>query len=324
MKVAGRLTATWCLLLALALAGPAAAQAPGHRVTFDYHSAFLMNLHHFLYDMAVHPDKLARVDWAVAPDENGTRTLGRAIAFYHVYYGSLSLREDPALYHIKRALSVDDARRDVVGLPIPPALADVLRAAAPVYAASVWPRIDASNRRWIAGARARDAAYGAQIQAALEQHFAARFPAAPIRVDVVFDTGSRQGAYTDEQTVMPSGRADYQDAAALEMLYHEASHTSVTGPLEAMIGARLKATGRPADSELWHVVQFYTVGAVTRDVLARHGQPGYVPYAGRRGLFTGPWVGFMPAIEASWRDHMDDRTDLPQAVRNMVDRLPAN
>jgi hypothetical protein len=151
---------------------------------------------------------------------------------------------------------------------------------------------------------------------------AAQFPSLPIRVDMVSDTGSRQGAYTDEQTVMPSGRADYQKLASLEMLYHEASHTTVTAPLEEALSARLGATGRNPDSDLWHVVQFYTVGAVTRDVLARHGELGYQPYADKRGLYKGYWSPLMPAVETAWRDHMAGKTDLQQAVRQMVDRLP--
>jgi hypothetical protein len=266
---------------------------------------------------------LARVEWLAVPTQDDMRSLNKAISFYRAHYASLGIREDPAMVSIKRALSVDDARRDAAGLGLPPALAAVLDEAAPMYARSLWPLHDKSNRAWVARVNTLDAAYGAEIQAAIERDMGARFPLMPIRTDVVFDTGSRQGAYTDEQTVMPSARADYQDLASLEMLYHEASHTTVTAALEEAIEARLKATRRNADSDLWHVVQFYTVGAVTRDVLARHGQPGYQPYADKRGLYKGYWAPLIPAVDTVWADHMAGKLDLGQAVARMVDRLPA-
>ena len=306
----------------MARAAPGSNKPPSvHRLTFAFHSAFLMNLHHFLYDMAVHKEKLAHVEWQITPTQDEITALAKAVNFYAVNYASLEIRDDPPLVSIKRALSVEDSRHDLTGLGLPADLAAVLESVAPVYAKSLWPVHDKSNRAWITQASALDTAYGAEIQTAIEHHMAAQFPSLPIRVDLVFDTGSRQGAYTDEQTVMPSGRADYQKLASLEMLYHEASHTTVTAPLEEALSARL-GTGRNRDSDLWHVVQFYTVGAVTRDVLAKHGELGYQPYADKRGLYKGYWSPLMPAVETAWPDHMAGKTDLQQAVRQMVDRLP--
>jgi hypothetical protein len=296
--------------------------APAHRVAFAYHSAFLMNLHHFLYDLSVHKDKLSSIAWHNTPSTNELQTLREAVAFYRVNFAALGLRDDPVMLGIKRALSVDDARRDATGLPLPQGLAAVLNAAAPVYARNLWPLHDLRNRRWIAQAGALDTVFGAEIQTEIERHLGAAFPTTPIRGDVVFDTGTRQGAYTDEQIVMPSNRADYQGLASLEMLYHEASHTTVTEPLEAAIEARMKALGRKDDSDLWHVTQFYTVGKVTREVLARHGN-AYQPYADKRGLYSGYWAPLMPAVEKVWLPHMEGKLSMQEAAVKMVDLLPA-
>ena len=319
------------LFLAFLIAAPATAGAtlaPAqesartmHRVTFAFHSAFLMNLHHFLYDMAVRKDKLAGVAWQVAPTDSEMRTLRKAVEFYRANYAELGLRVDPTMLGIKHALSVDDARRDTTGLALPPAWAALLGEVAPIYARTLWPLHDGSNRAWIAQASALDAVYGAEIQAAIERHLGTPFSPTPIRDDIVFNTGSPQGAYTDEQTVMPSDRADYQGLASLEMLYHEASHT-IAVPLEEAIDARMKATGRKGDSELWHVAQFYTVGAVTRDVLARRGKLVYQTYADKRGLYADHWAPLMPVINAVWLPHMEGKMDMPEAAKQMVDRLP--
>ncbi|MFP5390511.1 MAG: hypothetical protein ACLGI6_03060 [Gammaproteobacteria bacterium] len=281
-----------------------------------------MNLHHFLYDVSVHENKLDSVEWAVQPTHDELRTLRRAVDFYRANYASLGIREHPVMISIKRAISVDDSRRSVRGLGLPSTLAAELEAIVPIYAKDLWPVHDEGNLKWINHIRALDAKYGAEVQAGIERHMDARFPSMPIRVDLVFDTGSRQGAYTDEQAVIPSARVDYQNMASLEMLYHEASHTTVTARLEEAISSRLSVTGRNPDSDLWHAAQFYTVGAVTRDVLARHGAYGYRPYAEKRGLYSGYWSSLMPVIETVWLDHMAGKLDLQQAAQQMVDRLP--
>ncbi|MFL6656778.1 MAG: hypothetical protein ACJ8GW_01800 [Massilia sp.] len=309
-------------LVGAAAASPATHAVPVHRVRFAFHNAFLMNLHHFLYDMAVHKDKLQGLAWGSAPSEDEMRVLRGAVDFYRSNYAKLDLLDDATMVGIRHALSVDDARRTAAGLPLSPALAQVLDAVAPVYARTLWSIHENSNRAWIAQARALDTVFGAEIQAGIEGHMGAAFPRTPIRDDVVFNTGTRQGAYTDEQTVMPSDRADYQGLAALEMLYHEASHTTVTVPLEQAIAARMEASGRKGESDLWHVAQFYTVGAVTRDVLARRARLDYQPYADKRGLYSGYWAPLAPVVESVWRAHMDGKISLQEAAKGMVDRLP--
>lgn len=286
-----------CAAPAPALADPpAAAPAPSAsfahgRVRFDYHSGFLMNLHHALYNLATHPKLaealLARATPAEAADVQA------ALGFYRRQYGERDLMFDPDMAAIKRALSVDDdARRDPHGLALPAGHADALARAAPAYARLAWADDDAANRAWIVRARELDARYGAAVQAAVERGLASGFPAAPVRVDLVLETGVRQGGYTDTQVVIPAGRANYQDLAALEMLYHEAAHVESADRLDKAIAVRAAARGRDTDSQLWHVLQFYTVGAAVTEVLARD-HVAYLQYAERQGLFKGPFASYV-------------------------------
>jgi hypothetical protein len=230
---------------------------------------------------------------------------------------------DPGMATIKRALSVsDDARRDPRALALAPGLLDALTRAAPAYARLAWRDDDAVNRAWIARARELDARYGARVQAAVEQGLGAGFPAAPLRVDLVAETGKRQGAYTDTQIVIPAGRPSYQDLSALEMLYHEAAHVASSDRLEKAIAARAAVRGREADSELWHVLHFYTVGAAVSTALAAD-HPGYMRYAERQGLYAGPWASYMPSVEIDWKPWLAGRESWQDAIDHMVERLPA-
>lgn len=315
------------ILLAAVLAAPVhaappAASAPGQRVQFAFHSGFLMNLHHFLYNLATHPERLSAFRQAHTLSAQEASTLQQAVTFYHANYAERDLLFDKDLAAIKRALSAAaDDRRDPQGLALAPPLAAHLRAVAPLYATYAWPAQDAANRAWIRAAAALDVRYGAAVQAGIEKGLAAGFPRTPVRVDLVAETGTRQGAYTDLQAVMPSGRPGYQGLAALEMLYHETSHVQTTEPLEAKIGTRLKAAGRPDDSELWHVLQFYTVGRAVTLALRRDGI-AYRPYADSVGLFKGHWAPFVPLIAADWQPWLDGKTGEDEAIAHMVAHLP--
>jgi hypothetical protein len=229
---------------------PAAVLSPAHaRVRFDYHSGYLLNLHHWLYNLAVHPKQEASaLHEATRPE---AEALHAALAFYRAHYADSDLLFGEDMAAIKRALSVsDDARRDPHGLMLPPGLADALARAAPAYTRLAWSGDNAANRAWIVRAAELDARYGASVQARVEAALQAGFPARPVRVDLVFETGTRQGAYTDTQAVISSGRPDYQGLAALEMLYHETAHVQTSARLEEAIAARARTRGREADSEL--------------------------------------------------------------------------
>lgn len=313
------------VVLILTLTGaalvPTRAATSGHRVQFAFHSGFLMNLHHFLFNFATHPDRLdewARNNPLTANEEASLR---QAVAFYQTSYGARDLLFDEKMAAIKRSLSVDDARRDPQGLGLEPGLADALRRAAPIYDARAWAAQNAANRDWIAQVKKLDARYGDEVRKAIERGLAGRFPAAPIRVDLVAETGKRQGAYTDRQAVIPVGRVSYQGLASLEMLYHEASHVKTTDGLEQAVGARLKAAGRAGDSELWHVLQFYTVGAAVADAVRRDGI-AYKPYADKAGLFKGYWAPFQALIESDWKPWLQGKESRENAIEHMVARLP--
>jgi hypothetical protein len=307
--------------LSVCHAASCAEASSSHRVAFAFHSCFLMNLHHFVFDLAVHPSKLEEALRTEGLTPSDADSLRRAAAFYQERYAQRDLLFDDAMTAIKRALSVEDDRRDPRGLALPDGLAAVLRDAVPVYERLAWPRDDAANRAWIAAVRELDARHGAFVQARIERGLSGEFPLAPVRIDVVGETGKRQGAYTDVQAVIPSRRGSYQGAASLEMLYHEASHVQTADTLEQAIAARLKAAGRPADSELWHALQFYTVGRAVAEALAREGR-AYVPYADKIGLFGGYWAPFAPLIERDWQPWLEGRQTLPDTLAHLVERLP--
>ncbi len=296
---------------------------PMQRASFEYHSAFLMNLHHFLLDVSVRKKSLQELPWDNKPGEAEFAILKDAVDFYLADYAKRDLLFDATMQGIKRGLSVDDKRRDASGLAIPAPLIVVLNRVAPVYARCIWASQNKSNQDWIKQTKQLDASYGKEIQARIEKYMVHAFPAKPIRSDIVVLTGTRQGAYTDEQIIMPSGRPDYQGLAALEMLYHEASHTTVTDTLVAAINDRMKAAHRQGESDLWHVLQFYTVGKVTQDVLKQSANLEYQPYALKNGLYQKAWPEYLDLIDQVWEPYLEGQLNFKEAITQAVDQMPA-
>jgi hypothetical protein len=303
--------------------------APAQRLRFDYHSSFLMNLHHFLLDVSRRKTALTADQAECRLDEAELHALNQARAFYSAQFERRHPLFDEGLSAIKQALrQAEDGRRQAQGLKgLPEALAQQLDAAAPGYGRCIWPAHEASNRRWIEQAQALDARFGAAVQARLERQLTQTFTRQPLRTDLVWATGSREGAYSSdepEHVVMPSGRSDYQGDAALEMLYHEASHVGVMRPLFLSMAEALKTTPRPNAQQLWHALQFYTVGLAVQEVLRQDGGRAYTSYAERADLYClARWQHALPAIQAHWLPWLrEGRPAFADAVDALVRALP--
>lgn len=303
--------------------------APAQRLRFDYHSSFLMNLHHFLLDASRRKTALTADQAECRLDEAELHALNQARAFYSTQFERRHPLFDEGLSAIKQALrQAEDGRRQAQGLKgLPEALAQQLDAAAPGYGRCIWPAHEASNRRWIEQARALDARFGAAVQARLERQLAQAFTRQPLRTDLVWATGTYEGAYSSdepEHVLMPSGRSDYQGDAALEMLYHEASHVGVMRPLFRSTAAALKATPRPNAQQLWHALQFYTVGLAVQEVLRQDAGREYKSYAEQGDLYRqARWHHALPAIQAHWLPWLrEGRPAFADAVAAVVRALP--
>ena len=282
-------TLAFAMCLVVTEGHPAEPPAPAFTPTrFEFHSAFLMNLHHFLVDAARHPGRIDKVQWTQPPTADEMAAMRAAVAFYAATFGQRDLLFDDELRDVKHALArADDSRRQAAGLGLPPALAAMLDKVAPIYARCLWASQDEVNRRWIAQVQVLEDRYGAQIQPRLERILDARFPTV-VRDDVVVTTGTFTGAYTDApppQTVLPSGWDEYGGFASLEMIWHEAAHAEPADRLESLIEQASHAMGRELPDGLWHAALFEAVGSQVAQVLAADGHGDYVAYADKNNVY---------------------------------------
>jgi hypothetical protein len=297
-------------------AEPAPASEPAHEELFAFRSGFWLNLHQWLHYAATG----RRPPPESAPPQPTDEAWTAAVAYYKARFGErggFGLVFDEELVALNRRLSDLGSGDSLDG--VDEELATHLRAAAALVRGD-WEARDEANRRWVAAIEPRLAEHGALLRGDLAAFYAAPWPEAPIRVDVSCFAGP-VGAYTvsgPPHTTVSSCDPAYAGEAALEMIFHEASHLLVE-PIEQAIDAAAKARGREPPRQLWHAVLFYSTGAIVKRRLG----DAYVPYAYANGLWErGPFSGFEPALRAHWQPHLDGAVDRDHAIATLVDATP--
>lgn len=197
-------------------------------------------------------------------------------------------------------------------------------AAAPAYKACRWAAQDEKNRRWIEELKSRLAMDEEKIALRLEQLYGKRWSGLPLRVDVV-ETVDWAGANSIFRN--PAGghlliSNSYQGPAALEIVFHEASHLLMDrkDPLWQALDSAASAVDWRLPDDLWHVVLFYTTGEAVRRILDGDDKPEYKPLV--YAIFDrGTWSRYRQPLESSWRPYVDGKRALPEAAAGLIEAL---
>lgn len=137
----------------------------------------------------------------------------------------------------------------------------------------------------------------------------------PIRVDIT-SYASWAGAYTTTaptRITIPSNDEGNQGTAALETIFHEASH-GISEKLTQAISAECQRQNVLLPRrDLWHAVIFYTTGEYVRRLV-----PTYVPYAAQSGLWERAWPAYLAPLERDWKPYLDGSISFESAVTALV------
>lgn len=197
-------------------------------------------------------------------------------------------------------------------------------AATPAYTACRWAAQDEENRRWIEALKPRLAADEETIASRLERLYGKRWDGLPIPMDVV-ETVDWSGA---NSILRDAGGGHLlisnsnQGPAALEVVFHEASHLLMDrkDPVRQALDAAAKAADWRLPGDLWHVVLFYTTGEAVRRVLEEGGESGYRPMVYE--IFErSTWGEYRKALESAWRPYLDGERTLSEAATRLVDAI---
>jgi hypothetical protein len=94
------------------------------------------------------------------------------------------------------------------------------------------------------------------------------------------------------------------------------------GRLWTELEAAAKADGAPLPPNFWHAMLFYTTGSAVKARLAERGID-YEQYLYAEGLFERSWPGFRGPLERLWLPYVDGRVPMAEAVRQLIEVLPA-
>lgn len=356
--------------------------AQGPLPVFEFHSGFWINLHHFLYQQArlrknptpptTRPSASGQADAdnlkaAVAGPEASLevstdgltpqerKAWAGALDYYGEHLADRDLLFNGDMVNINNRLAEMEACTDLSGQSsrecasgLRKELESALEDAAPVYRARWWAKHDRDNRSWIAAVGPMVRQLGGTLAQKLAATYQAGWPAGRLRVDVVH-YGGPFGAYTTLDPVhltISSADARNQGPAALEVLFHEASH-ALAGSVRDAIVRECRARGKPIPRDLWHALLFYTTGEMVKRALGTAAgrtltaadstpspptsaaEPGraaaassaYTPYAYRYGLYARGWQGYQRVLERYWQPYLDGKTEFDTAMARLVTAL---
>jgi hypothetical protein len=308
---------------------------------FELHSGFWMNLHHTLYQQArQRRDKQGGTSKAVPASrlsDAEQRTWDAAVAYYVANYSGKDLLFSTEMILLKNQLGdfedcdeLSGASKKTCDAGLPPKITQVLDSAAPVYRAHWWPEHDRANRKWIAVVAPLVRNRGLELAHRLAEIYQTAWPAEKIRVDVS-SYANWAGAYTTLdplRVTISSTDLRNQGNAALEVLFHEASH-GIAESVQAAIVRECRQRDKPIPRDLWHALIFYTTGEVIRPVMTLPNArlsgdaPGaeYTPYAVREGLYTRGWDAYLKLLTRFWQPYLDGKSTFDDAIARMVSAL---
>jgi hypothetical protein len=315
---------------------------------FELHSGFWINLHHTLYLQARQSrDDRATPSMVGAGAEthrtaNERQVWDAAVAYYQANYADKDLLFNTELMLLKNQLGefegcdeISGAKKKTCDAGLPPALTKILESAAVVYRAHEWPGHDRANRLWIAGVAPLVREKGLGLAERLADVYQARWPKQKIRVDVTA-YANWAGAYTTLdplRVVIASTDPRNQGSAALEILFHEASH-GIAEPVQLAINRECRQRDKAIPRDLWHALLFYTTGEVIRPVMPPQDAeaPGdvssnanagkeYMPYAFRERLYQRGWDNYLSLLRHFWQPYLDGKISFDDAIAHMVSAL---
>lgn len=195
-------------------------------------------------------------------------------------------------------------------------------AAASAYQRCRWAEQDARNRAWVDQALRLLETHAQALGKRLVEIYGTPWQGLPFRVDVVETVGS-EGANAlnleppGVHILVASGAQGNRNRAALEILFHEASHflTGRGSPLRRAIDDAMLARGSTYRGDLVHAALFYITGEAVRRQYAATGERDYTPYIYAQNLYT---ADFRAQLERALSGYVAGRGTLASAADNLV------
>ncbi len=275
------------------------ALSPGQH--FAFYVDPWISLHHFSYHLARENavGVMLRGRVPITPEDRAAMSpafveaLNQIYAAYEPYLDTHLLFDDATRRIGEQLIDGPEAVEDV-------AVREALINLMPHYLDTAWPRHKAASESLRDRLMGQLDIYEGALSQRLADYLESRWPDEPIRVDVVA-YANRQGAYTFDpppRITLGAYDEDTGGALALEILFHESTHTALLGQNLAPAAERALVAAGIENDRFWHYALFFISGQITTEVL---GDPNYQMYAVATGLSARESAApFYDAFAANW------------------------
>ena len=307
---------------------PVLLQQPKHKKEindsiFDFHSGMWINLHHFIYYQALLKDTGNTVNRPVNRDTidfNGLNKIQRqdwltAIEYYRKNLISKDLLMDADMETLKNILEDKENDKLLEDTELPVELKSILNSVSDSYKTFYWKQQDQDNKFWIEKIKPLVQMYGDTLIAELQTKYLMRWPEKPIRVDVT-NYANWTGAYTSlypNRITISSIDSRNQKLAALEVLFHEASHIIIDTVRTTLTEICRRSNKLLPKRDLWHAILFYTTGEIIKGHLKQ-----YIPYAYQNELWNRAWPMYINYLDKDWQPYLKGEIPLNIAIARLV------
>ena len=302
----------------------------GIRPAFEFRSGFWVNLKNVLFARAkalrgIQDEGLGGLGQAdlmamgAAPDSASQAAWDALVEEYAALALDRGLGPD-AIRRINVPLSDAAWPGTLADVDVNPELEDLLLRAAPLYAAHWWSAHDAWNRDWIRTVQAERSRVGACAEPRLAHLLRGAWSSEPIPVDATV-YANWFGAFTvvdPPHVTLSSNGVGNQGISGYESLLHEAAHTLLRG-VDTTLRDTGETLGRRVPRQTAHLLLFYTVGSVMRELVQ-----DYVPNGRRFGIWDQNATARAEyrRFHTLWWPWLGGRVEFEEAIHGLVDSYP--
>jgi hypothetical protein len=330
-------------IVCLTLAPTVPAKAPDDKIFVFHTEEFWLNLHHFLYVLGRAENKATNTEReavaaAPADQERGLAKLSapeqkiwrEAVASYAVDLSKKDIVFDEPMPAITAALArAGDSKS--LGSEIDPAIATILQRAAPIYRKAWWKKHHEANQRWQKSIDKLVDRHGASVLAFITNAYKLPWPAAGFPVHVsAYSNWSGAYSVTGNLVVLSSQSPSLQELYGLETVFHEGMH-QWDNQLVADLREQAIKLNKVFPRGLTHSLIFFTAGEAVRRavgsdrradsrVRSGKGEPVYIPYAEKFGVWQRGMGPFKVPLEEIWKPYLDGQGTRDEAFAALIKR----
>lgn len=297
----------------------------------EFHSNYLMNLHHFLFNKAMHYSFVRNeeqknfdslfVNLKIPANPATKDELMLAVKFYADSLAKKNMLFDEGLTGFKYALEQSNSFDELKKKSKSSAIINAMQKADRLYRDNYWEQQQAANNSFITSWIGTIKKIEEEVITQCSKYYKYTFAGKKFRIDLT-EYATFFGAYTTTEpyvsAVISSGDKRHQGTQGIEIIFHEVSHAMIDEVFRAQ--QKICTDKNIAfDHNVWHSILFYSTGTFVKNALAKEGLEHELYISKNKLASLNPTIKKqIDAITLSWQLYLDGKTDMQTALNAIL------